>query len=150
GRSVAFGSTRPGAAYTIWVALSGEIVTTACLIVGLFTFLGHAKLRAYTPLLFPALYAILVGFEAPLSGTSTNPARSFGPALIAGAWPGWWIYLVGPMVGMLVGLAIHRIGWFRRLEVWVAKVYRFEHDHYGIFGVAPRPSTTAGRASPPA
>ncbi|MGH7670751.1 MAG: MIP/aquaporin family protein [Gemmatimonadaceae bacterium] len=153
GRSVDFGGTTPGAAYTIWMALAGEIVTTAGLIVGLFTFLGHAKLRAYTPLLFPVLYAILVGIEAPLSGTSTNPARSFGPALIAGAWPGWWIYLVGPVVGTLVGLAIHRVGWFRRLELGVAKVYHFEHDHYGIFGVdgaPPRPSTTGDRASPPA
>ncbi len=34
----------------------------------------------------PVLYAIMVPLEADISGTSTNPARTFGPALISGRW----------------------------------------------------------------
>jgi aquaporin Z len=41
---------------------------------------------------FPVLYAVMVWLEASVSGTSTNPARIFGPQVISGAFSGWWIY----------------------------------------------------------
>ncbi len=134
GKSIAFASTTPGNGYTMFEALIGEIATTICLILGLFTFLGHKRLRKYTPLLFPFLYAVMVWLEAPISGTSTNPARSFGPSLVSGVWYGWWIYFVGPLVGMLIGVTLHRFTWLKKFEVEVAKIYHFEHDKYGIFG----------------
>jgi len=127
GRSVDFGSTTPGAGYSVWAALGGEVVTTGALIVGLFVFIGHRTLRRYTPLIFPVLYAVMVAVEAPLSGTSTNPARSVGPAVVAGVWTGWWIYFVGPLLGMLLGLGIHRTRWFDRFAFDVAKVYHFTY-----------------------
>jgi aquaporin Z len=133
GRSIAFGATTPGTNYTIWTALGGEIVTTIGLIVGLFTFLGHKKIRSFTPLLFPFLYAFMVWLEAPISGTSTNPARSLGPSVVSGVWSGWWIYFIGPLIGMFIGLVIMRFGWLKQFEVEIAKIYHFRHDRYGIF-----------------
>jgi glycerol uptake facilitator-like aquaporin len=47
--------------------------------------------RRYTPFVIPLLYAIMVPLEAHISGTSTNPARTFRPAPISGRWDGWWI-----------------------------------------------------------
>lgn len=133
GRSVGFGNTAPGADYSDWIALAGEIITTIGLIVGLFIFLGHKKLRRYTPLLFPFLYAFMVWLEAPVSGTSTNPARSLGPSVISGIWSGWWIYFVGPLIGTFVGLGVMRFSWLKKFEVEIAKIYHFGHDRYGIF-----------------
>ena len=133
GRSVAYGATLPGMQYGIGVALAGEIVTTFALIVGLFVFIGHKRLTAFTPLLFPFLYAIMVYLEAPLSGTSTNPARSLGPAVIAGAWRGSWIYLAGPAIGAWIGVTAQRYSFLNRLEIKVAKIYHFKHDPLGIF-----------------
>jgi aquaporin Z len=56
-----------------------------------------------------------ITFEAPLSGMSMNPARSFGPALVA---TDFWIYLVVPPAGMWLAAALHdrlvRAGAFTR------------------------------------
>jgi aquaporin Z len=133
GASTEFGGTFPGAGFTPLQAALGEVITTFGLIAGLFLFLGHARLRAYTPLLFPFLYAVMVYLEAPVSGTSTNPARSVGPSVIAGDWRGWWVYWVGPLAGALLALALGKFPLLRRFEVEVAKIYHFDHDPHGIF-----------------
>jgi aquaporin Z len=137
GASIDFGGTFPGTGFTVLQATLGEVITTFGLIAGLFLFLGHSRLRSYTPLLFPFLYAVMVYLEAPVSGTSTNPARSIGPSLVASDWHGWWIYWVGPLLGTFLALAVAQVSWLRRFEIEVAKVYHFEHDPHGIF----RPSS---------
>jgi glycerol uptake facilitator-like aquaporin len=38
-----------------------------------------------------------------------NPARSFGPALAAGAWSSFWVYVVGPIVGAAVGVFLYEL-----------------------------------------
>lgn len=138
GAGLEFGATFPGPGYTALQAMLGEIITTFGLIFGLFLFLGHSRLRSFTPLLFPFLYAAMVYLEAPVSGTSTNPARSVGPSLVAGDWRGWWVYWVGPLLGTLLALAAGQFGWMRRFEVEVAKIYHFEHDPHGVFRQAGR------------
>src|SRR5262249_21016846 len=63
----------------------------------------------YTGLCAGALVALYITFEAPLSGMSMNPARSFGSALFAHAWPAYWIYVAAPLAGMsLAALAYAR------------------------------------------
>jgi aquaporin Z len=133
GRSVSFGATVPGEGYSTAVVLGGEALATGTMIVGLFFFLSHRSLRRFTPLLFPFLYAVLVFLEAPISGTSTNPTRSFGPALVAGVWQGWWIYWLGPMIGTLLALVLIRSSWLGVLEIDVAKLYHFDLDPYKVF-----------------
>lgn len=132
GESVRFDATHPGTCFGPQAALLGEVVTTAALVLGLFRFVGHRRLWPFTPLLFPALYAVMVYLEAPVSSTSTNPARSLGPAVVAAMWNG----LVGvpgePVLGVLLGVGIHGFTWERRFEVEVAKLYHFEHDPHGV------------------
>jgi aquaporin Z len=130
GRSVAFGATIPGEGYSTATVVMGEIVTTFALVATLCVCLGFRGLRRYTPFVIPCLYAVMVPLEAHISGTSTNPARTFGPALISGRWDGWWIYWVGPMIGMLAAiLACSSLA--RRIEV--AKLYHFESDRRRLF-----------------
>ena len=37
----------------------------------------------------------------PATGASFNPARWFGPALVAGTWDNAWLYILAPIVGAL-------------------------------------------------
>jgi len=130
GRSVAFGATLPGAGYSTQAALLGEIVTTFTMVSLLIVFIGFRRLRPFTPGIFPILYAIMVPLEASISGTSTNPARSLGPALVSGQWQGWWIYWLGPLVGaFLATLACS----FLAKRITVAKLYYFDSDRDGLF-----------------
>lgn len=143
GRSVAFGATLPGAGYPAWFVLLGEAVTTFALIAGLSVFLGFRKLRPFTPALFPFLYAAMVYLEAPVSGTSTNPARSLGPAVVSGDWNGAWIYWVGPAAGTLAAVIACR---YLAKRISVAKLYHFESDVHRLFHrIEPRGvATTSG------
>ena len=48
-------------------------------------------------------------FGGPVTGASMNPARSFGPALAAGEWRDFWIYIVGPVAGAAAGVFAYRL-----------------------------------------
>jgi aquaporin Z len=130
GRSVAFGATVPGVGHSLSTVFLGEVVTTFAMVTLLAVFLGFRRLRPFTPALFPPLYAIMVWVESPISGTSTNPARSLGPSVISGQWEGWWLYWAGPVVGML--LAVLASSWLAR-EIEVAKLYHFDSDRDRLF-----------------
>ncbi len=48
-------------------------------------------------------------FGGPVTGASTNPARSFGPALAAGEWTDFWVYLAGPLLGAAAGAFAYQL-----------------------------------------
>jgi aquaporin Z len=125
GRSVLFGATLPGQGYTARTVLLGEVVTTFAMVTLLALFLAFRRIRPFTPGIFAPLYAVMVYLEAPISGTSTNPARSLGPAVVSGQWDGWWIYWAGPVIGAFAAcLACSFLA--KRIEI--AKLYHFDSD----------------------
>lgn len=126
GASVQFGATSVGENVGTFAALGGEVIATAALILAIFVTSAHRSTRQLTPWTMAPLFAWLVWWEAPLSGASANPARSFGPAVVSGAWHEFWIYLVGPAIGVLLALLILRAGALGHHEVKVARLYHFD------------------------
>jgi aquaporin Z len=125
GRSVSFGATVPGPGVSVWSALMGEAVVTFLLIMTIFTTAAHPRTRNFTPFTMPVLFSILVWLEAPISGTGANPARSFGPALIAGLFDHQWIYFVGPPLGAIVAIGVIRLEALGLPRVTVARLFHF-------------------------
>ena len=58
---------------------------------------------------FSLMIVHLIGI--PVTGTSVNPARSLGPALIVGgtALSQVWLFIVAPLVGGAVAAGLHRL-----------------------------------------
>ena len=128
GESILYGGTTPGQNYTTQTAMMGEIITTFIMVSLLVIFIGFRQIRKYTPFMFPVLYAIMVPLEADISGISTNPARSLGPAVISGHWNDLWIYFVGPMAGaLLASLACSLLA----KRITIAKLYHFDSESEG-------------------
>jgi aquaporin Z len=124
------GSRLPCPGATLSTAFLGEAATTFSMVALLCVFLGFRTIRPVTPAIFPPLCAIMVWAESPLSGTSTNPARSLGPSVISGQWHGWWTYWAGPAAGMLLAVLACS---FLSKRIEVAKLYHFDADRGRLF-----------------
>ena len=44
----------------------------------------------------------------PATGASVNPARSLGPALVAGTWQNHWVYWVAPIIGATAAALVYK------------------------------------------
>ena len=99
------GATLPGPGYADWQALLMEIVLTATLVSVILGTASAAQNVGAIAALGVGGYIALAGlWSAPVSGTSMNPARSFGPALVSGDFTSYWVYVVGPLAGALIAV----------------------------------------------
>ena len=130
GDSLHEGITVPG--QSVGAAFAGEAFATFCLICVILLFTSHDRLKAYTPFTIPVLFSILVGLEAPLSGCSANPARSFGPAVWSGIWTDHWLYWLAPITGTFGALILFALPVLQWLRTDIAKLYHFGRDETGF------------------
>jgi len=90
--------TTPGPA-GVMTAFIAEFAISA-LLMSVVLRVSNSKHAKFTGLCAGALVAFYIAVEAPLSGMSMNPARSFASAWPAGMWTSFWIYLTAPVLGM--------------------------------------------------
>jgi aquaporin Z len=99
------GATLPGPGYANWQALLMEIALTGTLVSVILGTASAAQNVGAIAALGVGGYIALAGlWSAPVSGTSMNPARSFGPALVSGDFSSYWVYALGPAIGALLAV----------------------------------------------
>ena len=107
GHSIAHGANAPQPPFNDMQGLATEIVLSFILV---FTILATAEEAAVVgknaALAIGAIIAMCGLAFSPLSGASMNPARSLGPAIIAGNLQHVWLYLVGPLAGAVVAAVV--------------------------------------------
>jgi aquaporin Z len=106
-QAVTNGITHPGTGITDTGALILEIVFTAGFVLVILASTKRAP--ALAALAIPLTLVAIHFADATLSGASVNPARSIGSAVVGGDLSALWIYLVGPVVGGIIGWGIWRV-----------------------------------------
>jgi len=104
-----YGALSPGG-YSLAACFIAELVLT-----GIFVFVIFASTSTYVPkgfagipIGFSLLFIHIVGI--PITGTSVNPARSLGPAIIVGgeALTQVWLFWLAPIIGGILAAILWR------------------------------------------
>lgn len=90
------------------VAAVAEFAISFVLMFAVLITSNHPRLTRATPFVAAALVAIFITFEAPLSGTSMNPARTFGSSVVGQIWTALWVYFTAPVLAMQCAAIIYR------------------------------------------
>jgi aquaporin Z len=118
---VRYVSTTPGLLGPA-AAFAAELTISFVLMLTVLTVSNTRRLAQFTPWFVGVLIATYITIEAPLSGMSMNPARTFGPAFFGRIWDALWIYFTAPPLGMLLAAEV-----FVRARgahaVWCAKLH---------------------------
>lgn len=104
--SVNYVATLPGTRGVV-VAFIAEVTITFILMTMVLNVSNRMNIARYTGLFAGAMVAIFISIEAPFSGMSMNPARTFGSAFVAQVWDALWIYFTAPPLGMLLAAEVY-------------------------------------------
>ncbi len=104
------GATVPGIGISGAQAMIMGVVLTAGLVNTILgTASGARNIGSNGAIAVGAYIGVAGLWAAPISGASMNPARSLGPDLLRGDLSTSWIYIVGPMLGALIGVGFEWI-----------------------------------------
>ncbi len=98
---VNYAATFPGMKGVV-IAFIAEVIISFILMTVVLVASNTSSVARYTGVFAGLLVATYITFEAPISGMSMNPARSFGSSLFANSHAGLWIYFTAPIFGMLL------------------------------------------------
>ncbi len=102
-----FGATLP--AGSAMQSLGLEVLLTAILMFVIISVATDTRaVGQLAAIAIGATVALDALWGGPISGASMNPARSFGPALMAGVWDRQWVYWLGPLVGAILGAVAYQ------------------------------------------
>ncbi|WP_406851620.1 aquaporin [Brevundimonas sp. BH3] len=105
-----FDAGSPGG-YSLHAALIFEIVATAIFVIAILGVTGAKGHGAFAGVSIGITLAVIHIVGIQVTGVSVNPARSFGPAILAGgqALSQLWVFIVAPLVGAVLGGLLFRL-----------------------------------------
>ncbi|MDH3252937.1 MAG: aquaporin [Ignavibacteria bacterium] len=104
--AVNYVATKPGA-LGVPGAFAGEFVISFVLFLTVLAVSNSHRNARRTGIVVGFLIAMYITVEAPLSGMSMNPARTFGSAVALWLWTSVWIYFVAPPLAMLAASRLY-------------------------------------------
>ncbi len=95
---------------TVWAALLVEIILTFVFVLTILGVTDKKENGHATGIVIGLTLTLVHLFGIPFTGTSVNPARSFGPALLQGglAINQLWVFIVAPFIGALLASLFYR------------------------------------------
>lgn len=129
---------------SVFKAFAVEAWTTAILAFVIFcctddtnSTVGRRDNKVLVPLLIGLTVAIMISIYGPLTQVGMNPARDFGPRLVSlcagwgkvaipGPRAGFWVYILGPILGALAGALLNDLIVFRVVKT--VKIWRNNSD----------------------
>jgi len=105
-----FAAGSPGG-YSLQAALIFEIVATAIFVIAILGVTGAKGHGALAGVSIGITLAVIHIVGIQVTGVSVNPARSFGPAILAGgqAVSQLWVFIVAPLAGAILGGLLFRL-----------------------------------------
>jgi aquaporin Z len=107
--AVHYAATLPGPR-GMAIAFVAEFVIAFVLMSVVLRVSNTPHLARYTGFFAGALVATYITLEAPFSGMSMNPARTFGSAFVGHLWTGLWIYFTAPILAMQLAATLYLRG----------------------------------------
>ena len=104
---VASTATKPGAGVGDGSAFVIELVFTAIFVLVILQASRSDNFGSSALIAIPLTLLAVHLAAIPFSGSSVNPARTFGPDLVGNTWTGIWIYFIAPPLGAALAWAIH-------------------------------------------
>ncbi|MGE0682921.1 MAG: MIP/aquaporin family protein [Candidatus Binatia bacterium] len=101
----------------VWIAFIAEFIISFILMSMVLRVSNTKHLGRFTGVFAGIMVATYISLEAPYSGMSMNPARTFASAFPAQLWTAWWVYFTAPPLGMLLA----------------AELYLRQHSVYKVF-----------------
>ena len=104
-----------GPGVSVGMGLLMEIIVTFALVFVIFaTAVDRGGMGNLAPLAIGLTVLVDHLLAVPITGASMNPARSFGPALVAGQWANHWIYWVAPLLGAAIAGLVYQFAFINR------------------------------------
>ncbi|XP_076755267.1 aquaporin AQPAn.G-like [Xylocopa sonorina] len=112
------GATNLGASVTDGQGIFMEAIVTflLVLVVHAVTDPKRTDTRGWAPLAIGLAISVAHMAAVPVTGSSMNPARTLGPAVILGNWKNLWVYWVGPLLGGFVAGVVYKMAFRRKKE----------------------------------
>src|SRR6478609_505392 len=105
--SATFGSNYVAHGYAGWQGyLMEALLTTVLVSVILGTASGAQNIGIFGALGVGGYIALAGLWGSPISGTSMNPARTFGPDLVGTTFTDYWVYVAGPLLGAVIAVGL--------------------------------------------